>query len=391
MKAKPFTISILVLGFLLAYSLGAGMAQEPTDRDGPEGILEIEAIVTSKFSYQGVLREDGVPVTGTRDLVFQLYSDDICTTTVGSTISMPGLVVDEGLFNVELSFSHSNINGQGLWLGLQVEGTPLGCQEIMPVPYALSLRPGATIEGDRTGWDVLHVVNTADSAGSYGVYARTLSPSGRGVYGYASASSGTPYGVYARSNSSSGAGLYARGLDAGPDIILGGNADTVTGDDGRIASDPAYASSDIVLITNDTIRIDLDNDADGEDADFEIYDGDNTRIFNVDESGAVTFGGTGIAAFPRPSYDSGWVSIGAALSDTLTHNLGGDVDRYVVDMTCRETGGREVNNYRVGGDRSGVDYYGAYWNDLTTSQIVVVRLVDDVSCPQVRIRIWVYP
>ena len=38
------------------------------------------------------------------------------------------------------------------------------------------------------------------------------------------------------------------------------------GDDGRLNSDPTYPSSDLVLVSNDTLRIDLDNDADGEDA-----------------------------------------------------------------------------------------------------------------------------
>jgi hypothetical protein len=66
-----------------------------------------------------------------------------------------------------------------------------------------------------------------------------------------------------------------------------GNADTGGGDDGRIHSDPYYLSSDIVLVTNDTIRIDLDDDGDGEDADFEIYDKDNNLIFDVDDSGEV--------------------------------------------------------------------------------------------------------
>ena len=74
-----------------------------------------------------------------------------------------------------------------------------------------------------------------------------------------------------------------------------------------------------------------------------------------------------------------------------THNLGGSVDQYVVDLTCKGTGSNGITNFRVGGDRNGSDYYGAYWSNLTTSQISLVRYVDDVHCSQVRARIWVYP
>ncbi len=33
-----------------------------------------------------------------------------------------------------------------------------------------------------------------------------------------------------------------------------------------------------------------------------------------------------------PAYDSGWVYLGQDEAKTLTHNLGGNVDNYVVDM-----------------------------------------------------------
>ncbi|MCK4458560.1 MAG: hypothetical protein KAU52_02415 [Methanosarcinales archaeon] len=119
--------------------------------------------------------------------------------------------------------------------------------------------------------------------GSEGVYAYTTGDDSEGVY----ASSAKSYGVFGKSNSAGSAGVYALGKDGGADLILGGNANTEVGDDGKIYSDPAYSSSDIYLITNDGLRIDLDNNGDGEDADFEIYDKDDDRIFDVDESGHV--------------------------------------------------------------------------------------------------------
>jgi hypothetical protein len=269
LRKRFFILSLLTLALLIFLVLAssragqkvAAQAREPVDERAASAPLSVSAIVTNSISYQGMLTEGGNPVNGSRDMTFQLYSNAACTAAVGSSIGLPDVPVSDGLFSVAVSVSPSFFNGQALWLGVQVEGAAVGCQEILPAPYALSLRPGARIIGEQTNWDGIHVENTATS--------------------------GASYGVYGRSNSTEGTGVYARGVDLGADLILAGNADTTAGDDGRITSDPAYPSSDIVLLTNDGIRIDLDNDADGEEADFEIRDKDNTLILNVDESGSI--------------------------------------------------------------------------------------------------------
>ena len=364
MKAKWILVSGLALGLLLAVILVPALAQGPDRPDVPDEDLAVDAIVSSKFSYQGRLSEAGSPVNGLRDMIFRLYTNDTCTTQVGSNITRNDVPVSNGLFSVELNVSASNFNGQGIWLGIEIEGTEIGCQEILPVPYALSLRPGAIITGNVPNWDVIHAVNTAATGLSFGVYGVT--------------------------NSSSGTGVYARGVDAGADLILAGNASTTSGDDGVLTSDPSYASSDLVFLTNDGIRIELDNDADGEDADIDVQDKDGSLIFSIDESGNVTFGGSGVGAFPRPAYNSGWQSLGLGATRTLTHNLGGSVDNYVVDLTC-DGGGVGLNNWGVGGDANWEEYYGAWWYSLTASQITIRRWSDDTDCPQVRVRIWMYP
>ena len=77
-----------------------------------------------------------------------------------------------------------------------------------------------------------------------------------------------------------------------PDIILGGNDNSGAGDDGRIISDPQFASSDIIISSNDAVVIDLDENNDGEDADFQVRDRLNKVIFGVDESGNAALAGT---------------------------------------------------------------------------------------------------
>jgi hypothetical protein len=106
-----------------------------------------EVSVASTISYQGFLRESGVPVTGSRDILFRLYTDGTCTTQVGSDILKKGVSVADGLFTANLAVDQSDFNGQAIWLRVIVGGSGLGCQEILPVPYALSLRPGAEVSG----------------------------------------------------------------------------------------------------------------------------------------------------------------------------------------------------------------------------------------------------
>ncbi|MGD2040954.1 MAG: hypothetical protein PVH11_09015, partial [Anaerolineae bacterium] len=188
---KRMFVGVAAVALLLATTMGLGQAQEPQGgmpreepsiRSTADG-YSIEASVARKFTYQGLLREDGTPVTGSQDMVFQLYSDDACTTTVGSDISMPGVEVVDGVFSVELPVGYFDVRGQGLWLGIRVEGVSVGCQEILPVPYALSLRPGAMISSTGTvltlnssisGNDGIHI----ESAGDDGVHVENADDDG---------------------------------------------------------------------------------------------------------------------------------------------------------------------------------------------------------------------
>ncbi len=392
MKRNRVVASTLALGLLLSLMIGSGWAQEGGRPVAPQGDVSIEANVSSAITYQGMLLEDGSPVNGFRDMTFGFFDNDACAGLPAIITVVPDVEVQEGVFSAHVSVSHGYFDGKGLWLKVDVEGTPLGCQEILPVPYALSLRPGAEVIGEVTNLEVLFARNTATTGPSYGLYGLTDSNAGIGVMGSAAAAGGTTYGVYGFSNSAEGAGVFAQGQEGGADLILGGNADTVHGDDGRITSDPRYPSSDLNFVTNDGIRVDLDENGDGEDADFGIRDKDDNLIFQVDESGDVIHGGPGVAAFPRPSYDSGWVAIAQNTCEELTHNLGGNVDNYVVDLQFRV--GTSIHVVGFGGvsDRAADNYdEGGWWSGLTTTSIEVCRNYSDSLLDSFRLRIWMYP
>lgn len=109
-----------------------------------------------------------------------------------------------------------------------------------------------------------------------------------------------------------------------------------------------------------------------------------------------------IWANPEPKYDSGWKNIVKGEILTLKHDLGGIPDYYVVDMQFKDTSEDKVNghgqsNTNYGGDSfenhpsRQMEFHGAYWSGLTSSQIEVNRQPNDVYADQVRVRIWIPP
>jgi hypothetical protein len=82
MKKQGTLVVALAIGLVLGIAAGLIYAQEsaPGQAQGPQGNI---GPVSSKISYQGTLKENGQPVTGSRQLTFRLYTDPACTTQVG--------------------------------------------------------------------------------------------------------------------------------------------------------------------------------------------------------------------------------------------------------------------------------------------------------------------
>ncbi len=134
------------------------------------------------------------------------------------------------------------------------------------------------------------------SANRYGVYVASAGEDGV----YAHSTSASFYGGRFYNSATGGAGLYARGgNNTAPDLVLGGNSST--SDDGRIRSDTTFTSSDIFLISNDAVQIELDSD-DNESGNFWILNGDDNTVFSVNENGDMTAIGTKSAVVTTPDY-----------------------------------------------------------------------------------------
>jgi len=86
------------------------------------------------------------------------------------------------------------------------------------------------------------------------------------------------------------------------------------------------------------------------------------------------------APFPRPAYDSGWVPLELGGVKLLTHNIGGNVDNYVVDLLFKDTDDVfGINHIAYGGRPFGGGWQCGEWHNLTSSTIIIAR-----------VRIWVY-
>jgi hypothetical protein len=334
---------------------------------GPEELAASlsAAPVGSRIHYQGRLTDSGgVPLSGSHNLRFELYT----AASGGAKLweqTKNAVQVTSGLFTVQLEVNPQDYTGQALWLAVSVDGQLLsGRQELLPVPYAISLRPGARIVGDaqdgltslttgsfglhgesssptlgagvfgqNTGgvghgvqgisageagvagygrgngsYGVLGEVGTGGDAGVFGsvaagggdgVLGQTSSDANgsAGVWGTAAAETGKTYGVAGECHSPSGFGGYFTNLAAGgsglyvsggsddaPDLVLGGWAGS---EEGRIASDPAFASSDILLFSNDDVTVELDENND-ELGRFKVLNGADLEVFTVDEDGEVS-------------------------------------------------------------------------------------------------------
>jgi hypothetical protein len=122
------------------------------------GVHQIAAQGTA-FTYQGLLNNAGGAANGTYDLTFKLWSASSGGSQVGSTLTVSGVGVTNGLFTEILDFG-GVFNGSSYWLELGVRtngaasfSTLAPRQELTPTPYAITaenvdgLVPAAQLSG----------------------------------------------------------------------------------------------------------------------------------------------------------------------------------------------------------------------------------------------------
>jgi hypothetical protein len=226
MKIRTMWTAILVVAGLVLVAGAAGALPRQRAWQDEGGAQELQATVAEKISYQGQLTDPGgTPLDGTFPMRFEVWGAAVGGLMFWDTGVM-NIDVDHGLFNVEIELPQQIFDGRELWLRIQVGDdwlTPR--QELVPVPYALSLRPGARVEADTPyGYGLeVHWPNAlatggaikGESATSLAIYG--YSPGGYGVYGYSEnnyaiygydGGSSPDHGYGGYFNSANGIGLY---------------------------------------------------------------------------------------------------------------------------------------------------------------------------------------
>ncbi len=104
----------------------------------------LAAAVGTAFTYQGKLEKAGAAATGAHDFQFSLFDAATAGTQVGSTLTVTGVAVANGVFTVTLDFGAGAFAGQARWLQIAVKGSADAAyttltprQSLAPAPYAM--------------------------------------------------------------------------------------------------------------------------------------------------------------------------------------------------------------------------------------------------------------
>lgn len=234
---------LVIMGIILMVSAVFGVSerlfaksptQENVEHRAVAGTDMEAAVVNGRISYQGYLTDPatGNPLTGNYNMTFRLWDAASGGVQVGANIVKNNVPVADGLFNVTLDIPDETFDGQGRWIQLQVGGELLTPRrEILPVPYALSLRPGALISGTVEGFG-LGVVNTLTGSSFNGaIFGVTYGNSGNSaaVFGRSRATSGWNNGVTGGTSSGEGVGVVGYNTSTTGGVGVWGKADATTG------------------------------------------------------------------------------------------------------------------------------------------------------------------
>jgi len=194
MKGRTIAI-LLATAAILALLWAAGSAIASPPREGPDtevsaqGEVGVTAIAPGAIAIQGRLTDaDGNPLDGTYNLTFRLYEVAEGGTPLCSDTN--AVIVDDGLFSTYMDYCYNDLYGQKVWLGIQVGSDPemTPRQVIYPVPYALTLKPGAVISYTTDSILTVRSTGTGDAdaflayAGDAGEAVSGNSPNGIGVW-----------------------------------------------------------------------------------------------------------------------------------------------------------------------------------------------------------------
>jgi hypothetical protein len=186
--------------------------------------------LSTGFSFQGRLLDGGTPVDDTVNLTFSLWDAETSGTQIGTDDAIAGVTVTDGFVNALLNdadeFGSDAFIGEARWIEVDVDGVTLSPRfPVTATPHAMSLAPGARIEGSGDAFTVsssgsgsrtIVGLSTSGGANTAGVYGEAAATGGRGVHGEATSTTGATAGVrgVSLSNNSNATGVFGLMMDA---------------------------------------------------------------------------------------------------------------------------------------------------------------------------------
>ena len=164
---RSFLSSTFIALLLLVLISGICLAQDGDPNTAPDALVDDQGAslginlaadpmgtaLNTSFTYQGSLLDKGAPVNDTCDFIFTLWDDATIGVKPIGTNTHNAVSVEDGIFTVSLDFGTTAFKGDARWLGIEVDCGHTGSEVLSPrqpltaAPYALGLRPGATVDG----------------------------------------------------------------------------------------------------------------------------------------------------------------------------------------------------------------------------------------------------
>jgi hypothetical protein len=126
------------------------------------------------FTYQGQLQNNGVPASGSYDLMFSLYNSSNGIGQVGGALTNLDVGVTNGLFTVKLDFG-TVFSGNGTWLAINVRtngGSAFTAlsprQALTPAPYAIFADTASNVSGTVSAAQISGALGSGNLLGTYG-------------------------------------------------------------------------------------------------------------------------------------------------------------------------------------------------------------------------------
>jgi hypothetical protein len=351
-------------------AFGSGLANRSNDPSTFEMSFRDELLGGSGSGLTAVAHDSSLTGDGTSSSKLGIAgsgvtNDKLADASVGpSKIKSPGVATgnlyDSSVTQTKLGVNGTAASGQVLGTdGTNLQWQSAGSGGSLTLPFIGSASTAASA-------DAFYVQNTGSgrairAASQSDTALWAVSNSGTAVAGWSTSGDG----VEGKTSASGKSGVWGHST-AGAGVT--GMSDATDGVVGRTNSTEAGAAGVHASNTGGSIAIYSDGD---------IY---ATGAFRGNL-------GSGVGApFPRPAYDSGWLSLSAG-THVLTHNLGGNPDKYVVELTGRT--GTQPTNEGTTGDASEIGKLGAYYYGLNGTQLSIKRGADNFY-DGVRVRIWIY-